>query len=262
MTTWRMAFRQGNRGYELWPTCYEYSVAAISYYELDETDLSKFPAREPADLWQCLSASQKSSLKRVAHEMTKGDVIYVKQGPLIVGRGTVKGRYKFRLNLNIFDNDDYLWPHQVPVAWEPDFPSFRLLLGGEQHTVLKLTEQHIAHLKAALSSALTSEEEIQVREGDLTSRTIRFRQRNRAIIEAKKRTSRGICETCAMSFSARYRLAGKDCLQVHHKNPMAEREGATVTTLNDLVLLCPNCHAVVHTFAPGLTLEKLKAKIK
>jgi len=151
---------------------------------------------------------------------------------------------------------------QVLVAWQPDFPSFRLLLGGEQHTVLRLTEDHLAQLKAALSSALKCDKEIKVREGDLASHTIRFRQRNRAIIEAKKRTSRGICEACAMSFPARYRLAGKDCLQVHHKNPIAEREAARVTRLSDLVLLCPNCHAVVHAFAPELTLEQLKGRIR
>jgi hypothetical protein len=262
MTTWRMAFRQGSRGYELWPTCYRYNVAAISYGDIDKIDLSRFPHGEPADLWQYLSASQKSSLKRVAYEMTKGDVIYVKQGPLIVGRGRVKGRYKFRLNRKILDSDNYLWPHQVPVAWEPDFPSFRLLLGGEQHTVLKLTEDHLIKLKSALSLALADDEDYGAYEGDLASRTIKFRKRNRAIIEAKKRTSRGICEACFMAFHDRYRLTGKDCLHVHHKSPMAERDGVKVTNFKDLVLLCPNCHAVVHVFSPALTFDQLKRKIK
>jgi hypothetical protein len=257
-----MAFRKGNKSYELWPTCYQYHVAAISYKALDETDLSLFTPGEPADLWQCLKATQKSSLKRVAYEMVKGDVIYVKQGPFIVGKGMVQGQYKFRLNPNILDNDGYLWPHQVPVDWEPEFPSFRLLLGGESHTVLKLSEDHLAKLKTAFSFALKRDKDIQVKEGDLYSQTVRFRQRNRAIIEAKKRISKGVCEACEMNFSRRYRMSGKDCLHVHHKNPMAEREGASVTALNDLVLLCPNCHAVVHVFTPALTLEQLKRKIR
>lgn len=262
MTTWRMAFRQGNKGYDLWPLCFEFGVAAISYGPLDKTNLSRFPPGEPSDLWQMLSPSQKSSLKLVAYEMAKGDVIYVKHGPLIVGRGTVQGRYKFKLNRNIFDSDNYLWPHQVPVAWESDFPSFRLLLGGEQNTVLKLKDVHLAQLNASLSSTLAEDIEAGVQEGYVTSRTIRFRQRNRAIIEAKRRTSHGICEACSMSFPDRYRIYGKDCLHVHHKNPMAERKGVRVTTLSDLVLLCPNCHAVTHLFKPALTLEKLKKKIK
>jgi hypothetical protein len=257
-----MAFRQGNRGYELWPTCYRYDLAAISYWDIDRIDLSRFPYGEHADLWQCLSTSQKSSLKRVAYEMTKGDVIYVKQGPLIVGRGRVQGRYKFRLNRNILDSDNYLWPHQVPVAWEPGFPSFRLLLGGEQHTVLKLTEDHLSKLMAASSSTLSDDKDISAYEGDLETRTIRFRKRNRSIIEAKKRTSQGICEACSMSFPDTYRVVGKDCLHAHHKSPMAERDGAKVTKLSDLVLMCPNCHAVVHAFAPALTFVQLKRKMK
>jgi len=55
---------------------------------------------------------------------------------------------------------------------------------------------------------------------------------------------------------------GKDCLHAHHKNPIAERNGATVTSLKDLVLVCPNCHAVIETFHPVLTIQQLKMKIR
>jgi predicted HNH restriction endonuclease len=198
--------------------------------------------------------------------MKKGDVIYVKEGPLIVGRGTVNGPYKFRMNRHIVDGDGYLWPHQIPVAWERDFPSFRLLLGGEPNTVRTLTDEHLAQIETALRSAFAREDSNSAREGELVSRMNRFRKRNRAIIEAKRRASRGICEACGMSLRDIYRLEdklnGRDCLHVHHRNPLAESEGARVTTLDDLVLLCPNCHAVVHAFDPPLTLEQLRGMIR
>lgn len=102
-----------------------------------------------------------------------------------------------------------------------------------------------------------------MREGQLRECKTRFRNRNRAIIVAKKRLSQGVCEACGMSFAGQYKMPqGKDCLEVHHKNPMAERNGATVTCLTDLVLLCPNCHAVIDVFVPPLTTEALKHKIR
>jgi len=257
-----MAFRQGNQGYSLWSDCFRYGVAAISYYPLDKKDLSQLKPGTPINLWRKLSATQKSSLYKVAYEMKKGDVIYVKEGTMIAGKGIVQGRYQFRLKKKILDTDKYLWPHQVPVSWEPDFPSFQLLLGAEQHTVLKLTSEHIEKLNIAISSTVTKNKEIESLEGEMIIRTARFRRRNSALIEEKKRSSKGFCESCGMSSSKQYYLHGKDCLQVHHKNPLAEREGATVTRLDDLVLICPNCHAVVHAFLPALTMQKLMAKIR
>jgi 5-methylcytosine-specific restriction protein A len=148
-----MAFREGSGGYEMWPTCYQHGVAAISYEEIDATDLSKFPVGEPKDLLQGFSSSQKSSLRAVAHEMAKGDVVYVKQGTGIVGRGTVTGPYKFQMNQNIIDSRGHLWPHQVPVAWESDFSPVPLKLGAELHTVLELDERRVSMLNEAIARA-------------------------------------------------------------------------------------------------------------
>jgi hypothetical protein len=95
MKTWRMSFRCGDRGFKMWSRCFELGVAAITYRPLARVDLSKYPQGEPKDLWAKLQPSQSASLKRIAYEMKKGDVIYVKEGPMIVSRGVVTGPYKF-----------------------------------------------------------------------------------------------------------------------------------------------------------------------
>jgi hypothetical protein len=79
----------------MWSRCFELGVAAITYRPLARVDLSKYPQGEPKDLWAKLQPSQSASLKRIAYEMKKGDVIYVKEGPMIVSRGVVTGPYKF-----------------------------------------------------------------------------------------------------------------------------------------------------------------------
>src|SRR5262245_46149999 len=139
MTTWRMAFRAGNHGYEMWPHCYDQGVAAITYHPLEKTDLSKHPEGEPKNLWAELEPAQKASLRRVAYEMKGGDLIYVKQGQMIVGKGIVRGphgtrAYKFNPKFRN-PEDDWPWPHQVPVKWTSDFPEVRILLGSEPLTV-------------------------------------------------------------------------------------------------------------------------------
>ena len=79
----------------MWPHCRELGIAAITYYPLHDTDLSRYPKGEPKHLWAQLTSSQKASLRRVAYEMKEGDIIYVKQGPRIVGRGVINGSYQF-----------------------------------------------------------------------------------------------------------------------------------------------------------------------
>lgn len=142
-----MAFRIGAAGHEMWPECLRRKVAAITYEPLDETDLSQYPQYEPNHLWDKLKSAQKSSLGAVAYEMKKGDVIFVKQGPKIVGRGVVAGGYQFESSLSLRDPKDLAWPHQVPVDWERNFLHFALKLGGEQATVKKLTEENVRFLK-------------------------------------------------------------------------------------------------------------------
>ncbi len=95
MTTWRMAFRCGSRGHEMWPECFELGVAAITYWQVAETDLSGLSPEEFKDACAGLASNPKANLRKVAYEMRKGDVIYVKQGPRIVYRGRIKGPYRF-----------------------------------------------------------------------------------------------------------------------------------------------------------------------
>src|SRR3972149_10393 len=117
MRTWRMSFRAGNQGYEMWPECLRLGVAAITYYPLAKIDLSKYPEGEPKNLWNELEPTQKASLGRVAYKMKGGDIIYVKKGPKIVDKGIVEGAigrnaYKFDTKFRLLDPNGVPWAHQ------------------------------------------------------------------------------------------------------------------------------------------------------
>lgn len=142
-----MSFRIGAAGTEMWPECKSLGIAAISYKPLCEVDLSHFERGEPADKWALLKSAQKASLEAFAYEMKPGDVIYVKQGLSIIGRGLVKGPYQFDSELTLRDDKDMPWPHQLPVAWEPYFLAAKIQLGAEMSTVKKLGAEEIERLE-------------------------------------------------------------------------------------------------------------------
>ena len=146
----------------MWPHCLRLGVAAITYEPLTKTDLSKHAEGEPSRLWHQLKQTQKASLRRVAYEMKRGDVIYVKQGPMIIDKGIVTGPYKFDRQFRIVDPYDTPWAHQVPVRWSKDFKNKRVLLGGEQVTVMQLSPAQVAQIEKVAHTPRKHERKIEV----------------------------------------------------------------------------------------------------
>jgi len=59
------------------------------------------------------------------------------------------------------------------------------------------------------------------------------------------------CGACGMLMSEVYGEAAKDLIEVHHLRPLSQRiDGGSLTSLEDLVGLCPNCHSVAHRRNP------------
>lgn len=64
------------------------------------------------------------------------------------------------------------------------------------------------------------------------------------------------CEICGFDFGSVYGARGQDYIEVHHRTPL-HVSGATTTTLEDLALLCSNCHRMIHRGVPWLTTDEL-----
>ena len=67
-----------------------------------------------------------------------------------------------------------------------------------------------------------------------------------------------LCENCTFSFEAKYGERGKGFIEVHHIQPLAALLPNSITRLSDLLLLCSNCHRMVHRKRPPLTPGGLK----
>ena len=88
------------------------------------------------------------------------------------------------------------------------------------------------------------------------------RERNRKLREAKLASviaSGGQidCEVCDFDFGATYGPLGEDFIEVHHVLPL-HVSGETMTRLDDLALLCSNCHRMIHRARPWLTPDELR----
>lgn len=104
-------------------------------------------------------------------------------------------------------------------------------------------------------------DELSAREGRVLERRHLARERDpklrsRKISAVRKAVGRIACEACGFDFARVYGDRGIDFAECHHRIPL-HASGPTVTRLQDLVLLCSNCHRMIHRYTPWLTFEQL-----
>lgn len=71
------------------------------------------------------------------------------------------------------------------------------------------------------------------------------------------------CEACSFSFEEKYGPRGVDFIEGHHRVPIStyDHEGGE-TSVQDIALVCANCHRMIHRKSPWLTIEELKEILK
>ena len=66
------------------------------------------------------------------------------------------------------------------------------------------------------------------------------------------------CEVCGFIFKDMYGELGDGYIECHHIIPLADIELQKETKINDLALVCANCHRMLHRKRPWITIEELK----
>ena len=85
------------------------------------------------------------------------------------------------------------------------------------------------------------------------------RERSQAVVRNKKSLAMSLdCEVCGFSFARTYEGIATDYCEVHHLLPLSDVEDVTTTRMDDLAILCANCHRVVHLQNPPYTLEQVR----
>ena len=113
---------------------------------------------------------------------------------------------------------------------------------------------------------MSDDPKLEAIEGNLLAKSHIVRERNRKLIQKKKKSvlqksGRLVCEACGFDFAEKYGIRGKGFIECHHTKPLRDLKPGSMTRLNDLVLLCSNCHSMIHAKQPWLEMKELKRLI-
>lgn len=114
------------------------------------------------------------------------------------------------------------------------------------------------------SAADIDEMPAEGREGGLVLRAHLRRERDSRLVAAKRaqvlaRNGSLACEVCGFDGTKVYG-GGIAVFDVHHIVPL-HIVGESVTRLEDLIVICPNCHRAIHQHRPFLSPEELRTAI-
>ena len=137
---------------------------------------------------------------------------------------------------------------------------------------------HLLRLGSAIRSSINEhaddgqlsgadEPDIQeAEEGRVLTRLHRIRERNRKLVAAckaaaLKKFGRLRCVACSFDFAKIYGPTVEGFIEVHHTKPVHTLAEGDKTSVNDLALLCANCHRVVHSSRRWLSVDEVKRLI-
>lgn len=116
------------------------------------------------------------------------------------------------------------------------------------------------------SVELTQEDD-EFSEGKILLKKHLQRERNIKLIElAKKKFMEKhgslYCEVCGFNFETIYGELGKNFIEAHHIKPVSQMTENEKTSIDDIVMVCSNCHSMIHRKKPWLTIDKIKSIVE
>ena len=104
-------------------------------------------------------------------------------------------------------------------------------------------------------------------EGRRQERETYFFTRNPRLIKEAKKIHGYRCQACSFKFKDKYGKFGQNFIECHHENVLSERpeqdwNNDVKTSINDVKVLCSNCHRMIHHKRPALTFQELLRLLK
>lgn len=135
------------------------------------------------------------------------------------------------------------------------------------HAVAQTIRGVLANAQEGETIAQPADDAIEeAAEGRVITALHRRYERSIALVQARKRGALGMfgrlaCEACGFDFRERYGDRGEGFIECHHTRPVHALSPGEKTRVEDLRLLCSNCHRMVHAKRPWLTIEELMAAL-
>lgn len=167
------------------------------------------------------------------------------------------------------------------LRFDPEYSGVGLRRGGrlEKEVWLQFAEDRegLSQLAQAIRTAARSSElastspdeadEVEANEGRILTRMHKVRERNASLVSRKKRTvlettGRLECQVCGFDFNRKYGARGEGFAECHHTVPLTELGVHQRTRISDLVIVCANCHRMIHRSRPWLSISELQEMIE
>lgn len=128
--------------------------------------------------------------------------------------------------------------------------------------IVKLFENY---LQVKFMQIIANSEIVSYPEGANKYVTHKRKERSKKLIKLAKEYFKSknegklFCEVCKFNFVEKYGKTGEDFIEAHHSLPVFQLNENHQSTVNDIVLLCSNCHRMIHRKKEWLSIEELKA---
>lgn len=119
----------------------------------------------------------------------------------------------------------------TPVTVQPEFEADLFPEGKERY---------ILHKKAERNAALVAEAKAKFLEGDPNM----------------------CCEVCGYSFFLTFGEAGAGYIEAHHTVPVSTMQPGHLSRLEDLAMVCSNCHVMLHRINPLPSVSELRQRLR
>lgn len=115
--------------------------------------------------------------------------------------------------------------------------------------------------KPSQIASVKDEEEDDFPEGKVLYRRHRYFERNRTLIKSVKDKAllKGNlhCLVCNFDFFKSYGKLGEGYIECHHTVPISDYGASKKTRIQDIALVCSNCHRMLHRRRPWLCINEL-----
>lgn len=129
----------------------------------------------------------------------------------------------------------------------------------------EITTKKLKTKKKSINILNFNEEEFP--EGKETFKLHKKRERNSKLIRRAKsrfleKEGELYCEICSFNFRKKYGKIGKKFIEAHHTKPVSELTEGETTKISDIIMVCSNCHRMIHRKRPWLKKKDLRKLLK
>lgn len=247
----------------------------LGFDEFDAGDLSEYATKELlVEKAKGIHRSAKAAgmLWNFGAEMKVGDYVFVRRAfQSLLGVGIVSSPYRHEPNRQIYLHvRDVHWirtdvqpkPESINFARDafvqlkPDDPKCAIL-----HNMFQLDDLEPTIGNSIFPNDVTNPELYP--EGSVSRVSVNRYERDPRARSECIRHHGPACSVCEFDFQKVFGKLGSGHIHVHHITPLSDvGDGYVVNPIEDLIPVCPNCHAMLHKRSPPLAVPELQKIMK